>query len=168
MGAVYWITGLSGAGKTTIARELHKVFKAKGEKVIFLDGDILRDVFGRGNAFTREERQDLALQYARLCKMLSDQEMAVICATISMFKECHEWSRKNIINYREIYLRVPLEILKQRDSKQIYSRTAGGTLTQVVGIDIPYDEPTQPDLIIENDGMEIPEAIAQRIYEFFN
>ncbi|MBP9853703.1 MAG: adenylyl-sulfate kinase [Candidatus Omnitrophica bacterium] len=167
MGSVYWITGLSGAGKTTIAQELHKLLKTQGEKVVFLDGDILREVFGRSNAYTRDERQDLALQYARLCKMLSTQDLNVICATISMFKECHQWNRDNIVNYREIYLRVPLDILKKRDSKQIYSRNAQGTLNQVMGVDIQYDEPEQPDLIIENDGSENPSIIARKIYEHF-
>ena len=80
MGRVYWITGLSGAGKTTIAEALLKAIREAGQSAVFLDGDQLREVFGRREAYQREDRLDLALQYARLCKMLSEQGLTVICA----------------------------------------------------------------------------------------
>lgn len=168
MGRVFWITGLSGAGKTTIAGALKKYFDQSPHTVVMLDGDVLREVFGQRNAYTREERLGLAMQYARLCKMLSDQGLTVICSTISLFKEVHQWNRTNINNYREVYLRVSIDVLQQRDSKAIYSQASNGNLKQVMGVDIPYDEPENPDLIVNNDGSREPESIAREIYELSN
>ena len=167
MGTLYWITGLSGAGKTTIAQELWKILKKESPNTIFLDGDMLREVFKVEGAYARDERLRLAMQYARLCKVLVEQDINVICATISMFKECHEWNRKNILNYREIYLRVPMAILEKRDSKNIYSRAQHGELTHVMGVDLPFDEPQNPDLIMDNDGTHHPQFLANKIYQHF-
>ncbi|MCA9394931.1 MAG: adenylyl-sulfate kinase [Candidatus Omnitrophica bacterium] len=165
MGRVYWITGLSGAGKTTIAEALLKAIREAGQSAVFLDGDQLREVFGRREAYQREDRLDLALQYARLCKMLSEQGLTVICATISLFKEVHAWNREHIPGYTEIFLKVPLDVLRARDSKAIYSQAAEGKLQQVMGVDIPHDEPPSPDLEIVNDGSRSPAEIARIIYE---
>ena len=167
MGTLYWITGLSGAGKTTVAQELLKILKKEKPHTIFLDGDELRSVFNVNGAYSPEERLKLAMQYARLCKVLVDQGVDVVCATISMFHECREWNRKNISRYREIYLRVPMDILKKRDSKSIYSRAARGEVTQVMGIDLPFDEPRDPDLIVDNDGTQPPKILANQIYQHF-
>lgn len=166
-GSLYWITGLSGAGKTTIAKELHAILQQKGGNVVMLDGDILRSVFQAQDQYSREGRLSLALQYARLCKMLTDQGLTVICATISMFKECHQYNREHINGYKEIYLRVPMEILRKRDTKNIYSQASAKGMAQVVGVDIEYDEPKNADLIIENDGRRSPQQIAREIDEHY-
>jgi len=168
MGNLYWITGLSGAGKTTVATELYKILKQEKHNVVFLDGDKLREIFGVKAAYSPEERLNLALQYSRLCKFLTEQNIDVVCSTISMFSECHQWNETNIPHYREIYLKVSMDILKQRDSKKIYSRAMNGEITQVMGIDIPFEEPKSPDLIVNNDGTEQPAVVAQNIYEYFS
>ena len=103
MAYVYWITGLSGAGKTSVGLLLYKKMKQNYPNTVFLDGDVLREVFGNDLGYTREERIKCAMRYARLCKMLQEQEMNVICCTISMFDEIRSWNRENIGNYREIY-----------------------------------------------------------------
>lgn len=168
MGALYWITGLSGSGKTTIASELQKILKAKKHNVIFLDGDSLRGVFNSEGLYTPLDRLKLGLQYCKLCKLLTEQEFDVICATISLFKECHQWNRKHIPAYREIYLRVPMEVLIQRDSKNIYSQAMKKELKHVMGVDIPFQEPENPDLVIDNDGSLGPVSLAQMIYKHFS
>ncbi len=168
MGTLYWITGLSGAGKTTISKEFVTLLKKTKSHVVFLDGDMLREVFGVKKAFSREERLDLALQYCRLCKVLTQQNLDVVCATISMFKECHDFNREQIKNYCEIYLKVPMGVLRKRDSKEIYSRAEKGELTQVMGVDLDFHEPENPDLVLNNDGTEEPSNIAKVIYEHFN
>lgn len=111
----YWITGLSGAGKSTLARMLVEHLRNCGRTVVFLDGDDMRAVMGRTNAHTRDERLDLALSYGRLGKLIASQGIDVVIATISLFHEVHEWNRKNLPGYVEIYLDVPLEELKRRD-----------------------------------------------------
>src|ERR1035437_4334164 len=105
-GVVYWFTGLSSAGKTTIASLFHQRLRKLYYNVVFLDGDILREVFGQDLGHTAEDRKKSALRNARLCKMLSYQGFHVVCATISLFEESFEFNRKEIPNYREIYLRV--------------------------------------------------------------
>lgn len=104
MAYVYWITGLSGAGKTSVGKLLYKKMKQKYQGIVFLDGDVLREVFGNDLGYTREERIKCAMRYARLCRMLQRQGLNVICCTISMFDEIRNWNRENIENYREIYV----------------------------------------------------------------
>lgn len=147
MGNVYWITGLSGAGKTTVSKELYNKLKSKKDNVVFLDGDILRDVFGNDLGYTKEDRLKSAMRNSKLCKMLSEQGIDVICATISMFDEVRKYNRENILGYKEIYLSVSLEVLKKRNQKKLYSNG-----NNVVGMDIEFEEPKCPDIVIENDG----------------
>jgi len=167
-GELYWITGLSGAGKTTIARELYTIMKDTKSNVVYLDGDIMREVFNAIKDYSQQERLKLAMQYSRLCKLLTDQNIDVICATISMFPQCWEWNRQHIPKYREIYIRVPMDILIQRDQKRLYSQALKGKTKHVMGIDIPFTEPEEPHLTLENEGNESPELLAKQILQYFN
>lgn len=110
-GTVYWITGLAGAGKTTIGRLFYNLIQAEKPNVVFLDGDTMREVFGGELGHSIEDRKKLAMSYSKLCKVLSEQGLDVVCSTISMFHECHKWNKENITSYKEVYLRVPTEIL---------------------------------------------------------
>lgn len=156
MGTVYWFTGLSGAGKTTIGQLFYEKMKEKYLNTVFLDGDIMRKVFGDDLGYSEEERKKCAMRYSRLCAMLQEQGMNVICCTISMFDSVREWNRENIRNYKEIYVKVSMETLKDRDQKGLYR---GGTEEhkEVVGIHMAIEEPKCPDLILENDGEKTPE-----------
>ena len=158
---VYWITGLSGAGKTTIGKMLSSHLKRRVSNVVYLDGDVLRSVYDGMHGYTSNERRTLAMHYARLCKILADQRIIVVCATISMFKEVQDWNRNNILGYTEIYLKVPLDVLIERDQKGIYSRALNKEITHVMGIDIPLEEPENPDITLINDGSCSPETVLQ-------
>jgi adenylylsulfate kinase-like enzyme len=160
-GTVYWITGLSGAGKTTIGTLFYQHIKAQKPNVIYLDGDILREVFGGSHGHAPEVRKKLAMQYSRLCKMLSEQGVDVVCATISMFHSVREWNRQNIKKYVEVYIKVPIDVLIERDQKQLYSRALKGEMEHVMGIDVPVEEPGNPDVVVVNDGNKTPEEIAR-------
>lgn len=151
-GIVYWITGLSGAGKTTIAKLLYDKLKSKKDNVVFLDGDVLREVFGSDIGYSQEDRRKSAMRNSRLCKELSEQGIDVICATISMFDTCREWNRKNIKNYKEIYIKVPMNVLIERNQKGLYSGALNGDIKNVMGIDIDFQEPKNPDMVVINDG----------------
>ncbi len=164
-GTVYWLTGLAGAGKTTIGRLLTTRFRELGRQVIFLDGDIMREVLGATRGHSPAERQALARKYAAICRMLSRQGVDVICATISMFHAVRDWNRENIRNYVEIYLRVPLEVLSERDQKGLYSQAGAGAIDNVIGADSAFEEPLTPDLMIENDGSRSPEMIVIEILQ---
>ena len=154
-GKVIWITGLSGAGKSSLARLLSSQLRTQGMAVVMLDGDELRDVFGASTPNTqnhsRQGRLALALQYSRLCLLIAGQGVVVVIATISLFKEVHKWNRANLPGYFEVYLKVPVEELRRRDPKGIYRRFDAGELTHVAGLDLPIDEPDTADLIMEFD-----------------
>ncbi|MEE9257520.1 MAG: adenylyl-sulfate kinase [bacterium] len=164
-GTVYWLTGLSGAGKTTIGLLLYERLRAGKPNVVMLDGDGLRDVFD-DIGYSPEERKRVAMYNARFCKMLSDQGIDVVCATISMSHRCREWSRANIPNYCEVYIRVPMEVLAKRDSKGLYAKARRGETANVIGMDVSAEEPRHPDLVIDNDDSITPERAANQIWEF--
>lgn len=164
MSAVYWITGLSGAGKTTIGKILYAKIKEKYSNTVFLDGDTMRKVFGGDLGYTREERIKCAMRYSRLCAMLEEQGIYVICCTISMFDCVRDWNRENIKNYREVYVKVSMETLLQRDQKGLYSGTTAEKEKEVAGVHVEIEEPKHPDLVLENDGEKTPEEQADLIY----
>ena len=91
---VYWITGLAGAGKTTIGKLLYEKIREKESNTVFLDGDILREVFGNDLGYSKEDRRKCAMRYSRLCAMLQRQGMNVICCTISMLDSVRDWNRE--------------------------------------------------------------------------
>lgn len=151
-GVLYWITGLSGAGKTTLGNRLYYEKRKEQDNVILLGGDILKNIVGDSIGYTIEDRKKRAIKYAMLCKTLTDQGIIVICCTIAMFDEVREWNRKNNKGYVEIFLDVPREVLEERDQKGMYSSLKKGKLTNLPGIDMEVEFPKNPDIIIKNDG----------------
>lgn len=150
-GKVVWITGLSGAGKTTLAKGLNlRLQKNEYLRPVLLDGDVLRNIFKTASpyeqSYNRISRINLGLKYGMLCKIISKQGFTVIISTISMYEEIYSWNKENLENYFEIYLKVPLNELYLRDDKKIYQRYKDGTLNNVAGLDITVDEPLSSDL----------------------
>ena len=164
---VLWITGLSGAGKSTLAAEVVQRLRAKGEAVVMLDGDVLREVFGAAanNAQNhgREGRLALAFQYAHLCRVIANQGLTVVIATISLFKEIHAWNRENLPGYFEVYLKVPVDELRRRDPKGIYRRFDAGKLQDVAGLDLPIDEPEAADWIVEFEQGQTVHTVLEKL-----
>jgi adenylylsulfate kinase len=152
-GSVLWITGLSGAGKSTLAHEVVRCLRAEGKYVVLLDGDDLRTIFGTDvqniENYGREGRLAIAIKYSHLCRLIASQGVTVVIATISLFREVHDWNRANLPGYFEVYLKVPLEELRRRDSKGIYQRFDAGEITYVAGLDLPIDEPKSADWVVE-------------------
>lgn len=156
-----WLTGLSGAGKTTIGTLLYQALKRQKDNVVFLDGDQLRQVFGDDLGYTPDQRRKSAMRNARLCKLLADQGLDVICCTISMFDSVRDWNRANIPGYVEVYVKVSMETLRKRDQKGLYSQGDGA----VAGVNFSVEEPKQPDLVLENDGCLSPWEQAEKILD---
>lgn len=129
-----------------------------------LDGDKLREIMGATSTHTRQDRLQLAKRYAHLCYLIAVQGIDVAIATISLFREVHEWNRANLPGYFEIFLSVPMKELMRRDKKQIYARAARGELKDVAGLDFMVDEPQAPDVRIEwLPGLTVEVALAQVI-----
>lgn len=158
-GAVVWITGLSGAGKSLVANKLTRLFREKGLYPILLDGDELRDALLMSTTFVPETRRQLAGIYGRLCRLLARQGHVVVCATISLHHAVHEWNRKHLPGYTEVFLNVPLDELRRRDPKGVY-----GAGRNVVGVDLKAELPRAPDLMIANHGVVSAEAAAATVF----
>lgn len=161
-GTVYFFTGLAGAGKTTIGGLFYERLKAIRPDAVLKDGDKLRAASGHRD-YSTESRKKGAWGLFQSCLALADEGKDVVVCSISMYEEVRQWNRKNIQNYKEIYVKVGMETLRRRDQKGLY--TTG--VKQVVGVDLPWDEPRTPDIVIENDKGESPESIVDRLAEFF-
>ena len=165
-GIVVWITGLSGAGKTTISRRVAELIRQRGDNCILLDGDDIRRAFPQvQSGHDRESRLVNAHRNSGLAKLLADQGHIVIFATMSLFSEVQKWNRENFPAYLEVFVDVPMDILKERDFNGLYSRAEQGLIENVVGVQLAYDLPERPDLVIDNSG-DITEigTIAQKIF----
>lgn len=167
-GNVFWITGLSGSGKSSIAIRLTHRLRTHGLSVIYLDGDVLRDIFQDNFGHSEAERLRASQTYARLCAMLSAQGVTVVCSTISLFHETQQWCRENIERYCEVFVRVPIDVLLRRDSKGIYSKAKAGEITNVVGFDINPQFPISPEIVIDNYGDITPDYAVEIIWDFLN
>ena len=163
VGTVCWITGLSGSGKTTLAHSVYKHLRKKKPNVVLLDGDATREVFGTTGDYSLEGRHAASMRNARLCKLIASQGVDVNCSTISMWNHCRHWNRENLTSYIEVYLRVPLSVLKDRDSKGIYHNAMDQQDTNVVGVDLAAEEPRTPDLVIDNYGDTTPQEALEQV-----
>lgn len=171
-GTVYFFTGLAGAGKTTIGGLFYQRLKEKKSDAVLIDGDMWRLAAGHSTAdgtvlledcYTTEARKAGARNTFQVCRSLAGQGKDVVVCSISMYTEIRAWNRENIENYREIYLKVTHETLYRRDQKKLYS---SGT-KNVVGVDLPWDEPGHSSVVVQNDGQETPEEIVDRLMKFF-
>jgi cytidine diphosphoramidate kinase len=148
---VTWMIGLSRAGKTTLSKLLYDRLKPQVNNLVLLDGDIIRELFRNDVDHTIEGRRKNAERLSHLSKFLSDQNIHVIAAVLSIFPEWQAWNRKNIIAYQEIYIKASIDVLEKRDINNLYFQAKSGKIKNVVGIDIPFPEPENPDLVIENN-----------------
>lgn len=165
-GILYWITGLSGAGKTTIGNALYYELRETKDNIVILDGDILKKLVGDSLGYTKEDRKKRAYYYSNLCKTLTDQGISVVICTIAMYDEVREWNRNNIEKYIEVFLKVKKETLIKRDRKGLYSAQALGKVNNIVGIDQDVEFPKNPDIIIENDGLIPVVEIVRKIVNY--
>lgn len=139
--------------------------RTAGHAVVMLDGDEIREVMNAEHVHSREERLELAMRYAKLCRMISAQGIDVAIATISLFKEVHEWNRRHIPAYVEIYIHVPIDELKRRDPKKIYERASRGELHNVAGLDLPVDQPASPHVRIDHLPGKSAEAAFEELWQ---
>lgn len=146
-GKLIWITGLSGAGKTTIAKKVYEILKQQNHNIIHLDGDDIRNILGELGSFDIEGRKRTAEVYARLCKYLAGRGINIIISTISLYDSVHEYNRVNNKDYYEILLDVEKNVLISRNVKGLYNPG----VKNVMGVDEEPEFPKNPDLILKNN-----------------
>lgn len=162
---IVWLIGMSGAGKSTVAGRLAQRWRSTGRDVVLLDGDVLREVWGDNPGHTVAGRRINAERISRLCKMLDDQGIDVVAAVLSIFPEWQAWNRKHFRRYWEVFLDVPFEVLEARDTKGLYRAAREGLISDVVGVDIPFPRPTDPDLVLDSSGAAgDPDTLASQIF----
>jgi|TARA_Y100000294_G_scaffold127142_1_gene118593 adenylylsulfate kinase len=145
-GILFWITGLSGSGKTTIAEKIKNSISKKYGPTITLSGDDLRKTFNY-NKFSRKYRLAYALSYGKFCKYITDKNINVIFSTVSLFHKVRNWNKMNINNYVEIYIETDIYQLIKKKKKFFYK----GYYKNVVGKNLKAEFPKSPNIIIKNN-----------------
>ncbi|WP_226505270.1 adenylyl-sulfate kinase [Pseudomonas sp. MWU16-30317] len=163
-GGLIWITGYSGAGKTTVAQIVSQALREEGLPVLLLDGDDLRSILGEKFGHELDERKRLAYVYSRLCKRVSENGITVVIATVAMFESVRVENRLSNDLYVEAYLDVPLDIRAERDPKGIYRAQAKQNISPTPA---GFEEPENPDLILKNYGDTTPQMAAGEIVRHF-
>jgi len=166
-GKLLWITGLSGSGKSTLANAVYRILKEENDSIVLLDGDQFREII-ESYGYKREDRVKVGMQIVKLCNTLVNQGISVVCATISLFKEIHNFNTKNTSNLIEVVVHCEMEELIKRNQKGIYQKAIAGLMENVVGIDIPYELPLSPALTVDNTTDENLEETINQIITLYN
>jgi len=161
-GFCLWFTGLSGSGKTTITTHLVKELRRRGSKLEVLDGDIVRENLSKGLGFSKEDRDTNIRRIAFVADLLSRNDVPVITAAISPYREIRDEARKKMGDrFIEIYAQAPLEVCEERDVKGLYAKARSGEIKEFTGISDPYEAPLNPEMSIETEGRTPEECAAE-------
>jgi len=150
-GFAVWFTGLPSSGKTTLARMLEKKLKEMGFKVEVLDGDVVREYFSKGLGYTKEDRDENIKRIAFVAHLLTRNGVVTICSAISPYREARRKAREMIGDFVEVYVKCPPEVCMQRDPKGLWEKAKRGEIENFTGISDPYEEPLNPEVIVETD-----------------
>ena len=162
---VIWITGMSGSGKTTLATALHDLLKPTLPHTVLLDGDVIRAAFGVGLGYSEPERVVQIQRIQNLAKVLAGQELIVIVAALYANEDLLRWNRLNLPGYCEVYLEASIDLLEGRDKKNLYSMAKSGETRGVVGFDIPWNAPENPDVLFNADIEATPKEMVRQLID---
>ncbi len=159
-GFVLWLTGLSGAGKTTIAERLYEELDALGKDYERLDGDVLRGVFPN-TGFSKESRDEHIRRVGFMASRLERHGVIVIASFISPYHEARQFVRDLCHNFIEVFVKASVEECKNRDVKGLYKRALAGEIKEFTGVDHPYEEPENPQIVVDTINQTVDESVAQ-------
>jgi len=161
-GAVIWFTGLSGAGKSTIAHTLEETLHQMGCRTYVFDGDNVRHGLCADLGFSESDRSENIRRIAEMCNLFIDAGVIALTAFISPLHKDRERVRKLMgDDFLEVYCRCPVEVCEQRDVKGLYKKARAGEIRDFTGISAPYDEPQHPDLVIDTDKQSLEESVGK-------
>ena len=158
-GYTLWFVGLSGSGKTTIAKEVVRILRGRNISVVLLDGDIVRKTLSPDLKYTKRDRDEQIRRGANVCYLISESNVLNISCTNSATKEERHFARDLIDNFVEVYIKCPISVCEERDVKGYYHLARDGKLKNFVGIDIKYEEPESPDIVLETDKETVEESV---------
>src|SRR6476620_6817236 len=165
-GFCLWFTGLSGSGKTTITNVLVKGLRARDAKLEVLDGDIVRQNLSKGLGFSKEDRDTNIRRVAFVADLLSRNEVPVITAAISPYRELRDEARAKMDGrFIEAYVKASVEECERRDVKGLYAKARSGEIKEVTGVSDPYEVPENPELVVDTES-QTPEESAQQILSY--
>jgi adenylylsulfate kinase len=164
IGFTAWFTGIPCSGKTTIADRVAEILREKGYNVERLDGDIVRKGLTSDLGFSKEDRDENIKRVTFVAKLLTRNGVAVLATFVSPYRERRAKTRQEIGSFVEVYTRCPVEVCMVRDVKGMYEKALAGEIKNFTGVDDPYEEPENPELILDTDKESIDEC-AQRVLE---
>ena len=159
-GVTIWLTGLSGAGKSTIAVELEHALLENKHQAYILDGDNIRHGLNKNLGFSPEDRSENIRRIGEVAKLFTDANIITITAFISPYKQDRDNARKlqREGEFIEVYVKCPLDVCEQRDTKGLYKKARAGEVKEFTGISAPYEEPLNPEITIDASKMSVEEA----------
>lgn len=163
-GFTAWFTGLPCSGKTTVADRVAEILRDRGYRVERLDGDIVRKELTSDLGFSKEDRDENIKRVTFVAKLLTRNGVAVLATFVSPYRERRDKTREEIGDFVEVYTRCPVEVCIERDTKGMYNRALAGEIKDFTGVDDPYEEPENPELILDTDRESIGESV-RRVLE---
>jgi len=160
-GFTVWFTGLPCSGKSTIADALAEELRKRRLKVERLDADIIRQHLWKELGYSKADRDENIRRAAYLAHMLTRNGVAVLTSFISPYRELREYARRQIGDFVEIYVKCPVEVCIQRDARGMYKKAIAGEIQNFTGISDPYEEPLNPDVLIESDKEPLAKSVAK-------
>lgn len=162
-GVTVWFTGLSGAGKTTIAEKLQDVLRERGHNVEILDGDVVRTNLSKGLGFSKEDRDINIRRIGFVCRLLARNGVIAIGAAISPYRDIRDEIRRENGDFVEVYTKCSIEALTKRDVKGLYAKALSGEIKNFTGVSDPYEEPLNPEVVIDSENETEDESLAKLI-----
>ncbi len=160
-GVTVWFTGLPSSGKSTIARLLERQFRKWNVKTELLDGDVVRTHLTKGLGFSKEDRDANVKRIGFVCQLLSRNDVAAIASAVSPYRDARDQVRRMIGNFVEVYVKTSVEECQKRDVKGLYEKAKAGELKGMTGVDDPYEEPLNADIVCETEKEKPEESMAK-------
>lgn len=160
-GYTVWFTGLSGSGKSTLANRLAEILKSRGQSVDVIDGDVIRRSLSKGLGFSKEDRDENIRRVGHVCSYLTATERVAIAACISPYRSIRDRNRELIGDFVEVYCKCSVDTCARRDPKGLYAKAFAGEIKGFTGVDDPYEEPLQPEVVVDTESEDIETSIGK-------